>query len=103
MEQLKLTYNEIILYIAIANTILGMLLGSFPLITGIFLKNRKLGIYGFIISVIGGAILGVLLSYPIAAVFTWLILKKSSAEVLPNSSVMNETPFETGVKDSNNL
>lgn len=68
------------LYAMLANIALGFLFGAFPLLSGIILNNRKFGVYGFIGSIIGGAVLGVFLSFPIAAVFTRLILKKSFAK-----------------------
>ncbi len=80
MEQINITPSEAIIYIAILNVIFGFFLGFFPLLVGLILKNRKLGIYGFIVSMIGGGILGIFLSYPIALVFTWIIIRRSKEE-----------------------
>lgn len=108
MEQIILTKNDIIFYLTIINVVLGILFGSFPLISGLIFNNRKYGFYGFIISVIGGAILGIFLSYPIAAIFTWLILKKSKAETIvadDNSSaakVSASDALDARVSDSGN-
>ncbi len=98
MEQIKLSYNEAIFYIAFINILLGFLLGSFPLISGFIAKNRKYGIYGFIGSIIGGAILGILLSYPIALIFTWLTLRKLTDKSSVN--VENEKPVDVSINDS---
>jgi hypothetical protein len=86
-------------YIILINIVLGFLFGTFPLLTGIKMNNRKYGIYGFIGAVIGGAILGVFLSYPIAAVFTWLILKKPFTANSDDSLAVNESSVE--VKNDN--
>lgn len=98
MEQLILTKSEIVLYLTLINVLLGVLLGSFPLIVGLILKNRKFALYGFVVSIIGGAILGVLLSYPIAAVFTWLILKKSKTEAIIADD--NSSPADEAASDA---
>ena len=54
---------------------LGLVFGLVPLITGIIKKNIQFGIYGLLGSIAGGAVLGLLLAVPIAAVFTWLIVR----------------------------
>lgn len=76
MEQIKLTNTEAILYITIFNIGLGILLGAVPLILGFVRKERSYAVFGFLGSIIGGAILGLFLSIPVAAIFTWLILRK---------------------------
>ena len=88
MQDVKITYNEIAAYMTIINIVLGILLGSFPLIAGLKMKNRNYAIYGFIGSIIGGAILGAFLAYPIAVIFTWLILRspKETVEAINRNS-----------------
>lgn len=76
MEEIKLTTTEAILYSALFNAGLGLLFGLVPLILGFIKKERSYAVFGFLGSVIGGAILGILLSIPIAAIFTWLILRR---------------------------
>ncbi len=95
MEQLRITQTEAIVYLAIINAVLGLLFGFFPLLTGIIIKNRKYGIYGFLGSIIGGAILGVILSFPIAFVFTWLILRNTSKPA--ENNVENEFPADAPI------
>ena len=58
----------------------GVVFGFIPLILGLVKKNFKLGAIGFGSSIIGGAILGIYLSLPVSAVFSWLILRKPKAE-----------------------
>lgn len=56
---------------------LGLLVGLVPLILGFVKKNLKFGVFGFLGSIIGGAVLGLLLAIPVAAIFTWLIIRGS--------------------------
>lgn len=79
MEQINITSTEAILYIVLINIGLGLLLGLIPLIAGFVKNNRKFGLFGLFGSIIGGAVLGVVLSLPVAAVFTWLIFKNSNS------------------------
>lgn len=94
MQPNQITYEQVIFYITLINIVLGFLFGTFPLLCGIKTNNRKFGVYGFIGAIIGGAILGVFLSFPIAAVFTWMILKKSLAEDNNDAAVVNENHVE---------
>jgi hypothetical protein len=89
MGDLHLTYNQITTYFIIGNIILGILFGLFPLIVGLKLKNRKYGVFGFVGAIVGGGILGLVLSFPVAFVFTWLILRGYAqvGEPGPGSSV----------------
>jgi NhaP-type Na+/H+ or K+/H+ antiporter len=66
------------------------------------MKNRKYGVYGFIGSIVGGAILGIFLSYPIAAILTWLILRKSFAKDSIDDAVVNENPTEVEIDNTEN-
>ncbi len=86
MEQIKLTTNEAILYITLFNIGLGILFGAVPLILGFIKKERSYAVFGFLGSVIGGLILGIFLSIPVAALFTWLILRRTK-----NQNSSNET------------
>jgi hypothetical protein len=94
MDNIQITIEQARNYIILINIILGLLFGIFPLLTGIKMNNRKYGIFGFIGSVIGGAILGVFLSFPIAAVFTWLTLKNSVTSNTDDVVAVNETAVE---------
>ncbi len=78
MDEIRISYREVLIYLAIANAILGVLFGIFPLLAGLKLNNRKYGVIGFIGSILGGAIAGIFLSFPVAAVSSWLIIRKSS-------------------------
>lgn len=75
MQDLRLTYEQVLVYLAIWNAVLGILFGVFPLLVGLRLKNRKYGVFGFAGSFIGGAIAGVVIAFPVAVIFTWLMLR----------------------------
>lgn len=60
---------------------LGAVIGLIPLILGIVKKNLKIGFLGFIGAIIGNAILGILLSIPIAGICTYLVLKSKNKPV----------------------
>ncbi len=83
MEPVHLTFKEFYLYLIIAQVIIGALLGLIPLILGRKRKQIRLGNYGFLASIVGGAI-SPLAALIIACVFTWLIArKKETANASP--------------------
>lgn len=79
MEPFKITVNQLVFYFVIANVVLGFLFGFFPLVAGLLMKKRKYAIYGLIASIVGGGVLGIFLSFPMALLFTWLILRKTGS------------------------
>jgi membrane associated rhomboid family serine protease len=101
MEQIKLTTNEAILYIALFNIGLGILFGLVPLIFGFIRKERSYAVFGFLGSIIGGALLGVFLSIPVAAIFTWLILRRPKNEAAEGVAT-NQSPTDVTVENSEN-
>ena len=76
MEPIHLTTQEAILYAALINAAVGFFLGLIPLCFGFFKGRGKLGILGIVCSTVGGAILGIFLSVPAVALFTWLIIRE---------------------------
>ena len=56
---------------------LGVVIGLIPLITGIVKKNLKFGVFGFLGSILGGALLSLILAIPVAVIFTWFILRNA--------------------------
>ncbi len=100
MEPYRISYNELLLYVFAAGIVIGILLGLIPLILGIKKKNRKYGMYGFVGSVIGGAITPII-SIIVVAIFSWLILRNSKAEIQPsaNEAIAN-TNADAAVSDS---
>ena len=83
--------------IAMMGAALGFLFGLIPLILGFIKKERSYAVFGFLGSIIGGGILGIFLSIPIVAVFTWLILRKPTQTV-----IVNENPVDVSINDSEN-
>lgn len=87
MEDIKITYDEIYRYIIYANIVFGVLFGSLSLIVGMIRKKSKYAYLGFALAVVGGSLAGIFLSYPITAVFLWLIVRDqkpaASDEVVP--------------------
>ncbi|HEY0657556.1 MAG TPA: hypothetical protein VGD05_03735 [Pyrinomonadaceae bacterium] len=90
MDEFRTTVSEVLLYLSVINVILGVLFGAFPLLSGIIIKNRKYAIWGFLGSIIGGSILGVFLSFPIAIIFTWLILKSPVIEGTNDVAIVDD-------------
>jgi hypothetical protein len=74
MEEIQLSSEQALIYSLIPVGI-GFLLGLVPLVAGIIKRKLRLGFFGLIASTVGGAILGVILSIPAMAVFTWLIVR----------------------------
>jgi hypothetical protein len=96
MEEIRLTYSEAFLY-AMIPALVGFVLGLIPLITGIVHKKVKLGLIGLAAATLGGLILGMILSIPAMAIFTWLILRdRFIAEEAVTENV------ETGGEDAEN-
>jgi hypothetical protein len=75
-----MSQQELILYAILFNTALGFVLGLIPLVLGFVRGRVKYGLLGLAASIIGGAILGVILSIPAALIFTWLVLRRQPAE-----------------------
>ena len=92
-----MTAQQAVLYAAIVNAAIGFVFGLIPLIAGFVKKNIRFGLIGLAASTVGGAILGIILSIPAAAVFTWLIVRgpKKPVEVI----VVNQEPIDVAVKE----
>ena len=99
MEPFRISYNELLLYVFAAGIVIGILLGLIPLILGIKRKNRKYGMYGFVGSVIGGAITPII-SVIVVAIFSWLIVRNSKTDL---SAQLKETADGTAVSDSDKV
>jgi len=95
MEEVRLTYSQAF-WLAMIPVLIGFALGLIPLVMGIVRKKVKLGILGLIVSTLGGAILGVILSIPAMAIFTWLIMRDQfvAADAAGNAFVDEEPKAE---------
>ena len=88
MDDIALTYREFYLYVVIGGAILGALFGIIPLVLGRRRDKRRLGFYGFLASIIGGAI-APLLAILITAIFSWLIVRGKPAGSGPEATPGN--------------
>lgn len=79
METVQLTSREAIGVVIVINTVIGIALGLIPLLFGHFNKQLRLGVIGIMVTTLGGAIFGVLLSIPATVIFTFLIARNAKA------------------------
>lgn len=86
MDPIHLTTREAFVYFVLINAAIGLVLGLIPLLFGYFNKRLRLGVFGFVAAIVGGAILGIFLSVPATIVFTWLVVRKKKEEVVEESS-----------------
>ncbi len=95
--------TQITLYqLLIVGAITGFVLGLIPLGLGFVKQNRKYGIIGFILTIIGGTFFSLLGALPVASVFTWLVLRKPAEDKPVEVKIVNENPIDVAVKDSEN-
>ena len=90
MNDIQLTFREAYVYVMIAGAILGVLFGLVPLIVGRRRNRKRLGTYGFIASIVGGAI-APLLGLLVAGIFFWLVVRDSPS-ANDSSSNTNDRP-----------
>ena len=62
--------------VLIGALLMGVVIGLIPLIIGIVKEQLNLGIIGLVSCIVGNLILGLLLSIPIALIFSIIILTK---------------------------
>lgn len=77
MEPIDLTQRQVYIYTVIS-IVLSVLVALVPLSFGLGRQQRRLAIVGFVLTIIGGVFLGLLLAIPVAAVFLYLIYRKST-------------------------
>ncbi len=78
MEPINLSTREFWLYSLAINVGIGVVLGLIPLVVGFIKHQRKTAFLGFVVTIVGGAILGLLLAIPSAAIFTWLAVTRAN-------------------------
>ncbi len=81
MDLSKMTTQELMMYAALFNAGIGLVLGLVPLILGIVKGRSKYGVIGFLTCLVGGAILGIILSVPAMIFFTWLVVRGGKGNV----------------------
>lgn len=97
MDTTTITPQQAVMYAALLNAGIGFVLGLIPLIAGFVKGNVKMGLAGLAASTLGGAILGILLSIPAAAFFTYLIVRGQKRP--PEVVVVNRDPIDIAVKE----
>ncbi len=73
--EIEFTESQLMVYGPLINAAIGFFLGLVPLGFGYIRKKLRLGILGIVSATVGGAILGVFLSIPAMAIFTWLVIR----------------------------
>jgi hypothetical protein len=95
----EITFNQ--LYII--GAVIGFVLGLVPLILGFKKQNIKLGIIGFVVSIIVGVFLSLLGALPVCIIFVWLILRKPADEAgSAETEAIAEIPADNAVETSEN-
>ncbi|MBX3298773.1 MAG: hypothetical protein KF736_04830 [Acidobacteria bacterium] len=77
MDPIQLSTRDAILLAAAVNAAIGLVLGLIPLLFGYFSKNLRIGLIAVAVTVIGGALLGVIVSIPATIIFTYIIFHRS--------------------------
>lgn len=86
------------MYAALFNAGIGLVLGLVPLIFG-FVKGRvKYGVIGLLACLVGGAVLGIILSVPAMVFFTWLVVRGGKADPV-EVVVVNQAPIDVSVHE----
>ena len=75
MDPTQMTTQQVMMYAALFNAGIGLVVGLVPLILGFVKGNIKFGVVGFLACLVGGTILGIILSIPSMVVFSWLIIR----------------------------
>ncbi len=84
MDPSTMTTQELMMYATMFNAGIGFVFGLVPLILG-FVKGRvKNGIFGFLACLVGGALLGIILSIPAMIFFSWMIVRGGKSASVEN-------------------
>ncbi len=100
MEPSTLTPQQAIIFGVLINAGVGLVIGLIPLILGFVKRNVKYGVYGFLASIVGGALLGILLSIPAAIIFSVMIFRKAKQPT--DVVVINQEPIDVSVSNDRN-
>lgn len=94
MNDIELTYREFYLYVIIGGAILGALFGLIPLILGRRRNKARLGMYGFLASIVAGG-LAPLLAILVTAIFVWMIVKDKPVHTNGADGANHGTPADS--------
>lgn len=95
----QITLNQLL----IVGIIVGFVIGLVPLILGFKNQKLKFGVIGFVLTLIGGVFFSLLGALPVAAIFSWLILRKPKVDEAEPGETTNETPIDAPIKTPENL
>ncbi|QQS32245.1 MAG: hypothetical protein IPM50_11265 [Acidobacteriota bacterium] len=87
MRSTELLGDNALYYLPLIGGAVGLVLGLVPLVAGVIKKKIRLGFFGLLASTVGGAILGIFLSIPAMAVFTWLILRSPDTSAAASDEI----------------
>ena len=93
MEQFRQFYQQNFYYIIAGQIVIGILLGSIPLIRGIRNDRRNLGLIGFFVTVVLVTV-SPILAIIVAVVFTFLVRRRDPAAEPAKDPVVDISPDE---------
>jgi RsiW-degrading membrane proteinase PrsW (M82 family) len=96
MAQVQMSVKEFAMYAMIINIAVALLLGLILLFLGRKKNKTKLGLWGLIATVAGGAIAGFFASIPIFIIFIVLIFRNAAQNTGPEAPA----PLEEGGGDT---
>lgn len=89
-EPIRMSTREAMLLVMLIGITVGLVFGLVPLIYGRIKGKQKLGVIGFVVSIVAGAISGVLPLF-VMITFVFLILRNPVAATPSSSSPNDET------------
>jgi vacuolar-type H+-ATPase subunit I/STV1 len=92
MEPINVSTREFYIYSLLLSVGFGVLVGLVPLVFGFIKHRRKYAFLGFVLTIAGSALLGLLLAIPMAAIFSWLIYRDSGQPATSAPSVPSDEP-----------
>jgi hypothetical protein len=90
MAQVQMSMKEFAMYAMIINIGVAILLGLILVFLGRWKNNIKLGLWGLVAAVAGGAIAGFFASIPIFIIFIVLIFRNTAQNTVPQAAATVE-------------
>lgn len=98
MDPIRLNTREAIVYLTLIGASIGLILGLVPLFYGRIKGRARLGVIGFVVSILSGAIWSILPLF-VMITFVFLILRNQNAKPV-EAVVVNEDPINVSVTES---
>lgn len=95
MAQVQMSMKEFAMYAMIVNIGVAILLGLILVFLGRWKNKTKLGLWGLVATVAGGAIAGFFASIPIFIIFIVLIFRNAAQNVGPETPAAVEEDGDT--------